>query len=657
MPSDDDLQIQIGLTERKYLQQMARLEAQTQRAAAKLEQRFIAANTRSAKSFQQVEKSSSALANGGLRQILMQLSQVSQQGAATGQWGRALSIQAADISLAFGTAGIAVGALISALGPLALDLLESKDAAEALTEAMEKLDASLAAMERSSASLAMSGVDVRKKYAALSDEAQRLFDIQYRLAQLNAQEALRGATQGLAESMGLGGVLDVIPAQVRDISAAIEDLKRERDSLSDPSQMSDEAFLAANKRIAVIDGEIASLKSLGRNLDEVGKMFGFSGREAEQFGASVVARFAEIGQAQGPEQQAEQMQELVDYIWNASENLKDADDEGKALYQRLVDVVSKALELSSIDIAKGFREAKEEAEGLSYAPGPPRRRETSDLAPKTSIRPQMPSVNFGESTKDNPNKTGGGGMSEAERERNRLLSERDRILRSLETAQDAYNRQLADLNKLEEMGELSSEQYQEALADLDQALVEAEFANVISGIDSVSKALAEARLNGENMGEAVVSALRSILAQMAARQLTELFTGLLGLGDVGRSMLGRLLGVGGQRASGGKVRAGVPYMVGEHGPEPFIPDVNGQILSAASARDVMSGGAQRGGGGMTVNVFPQPGQEVERRETQGPDGESILDLIMGEVGRGIESGRFDPEYMARFGNKPTVKRR
>lgn len=53
-------------------------------------------------------------------------------------------------------------------------------------------------------------------------------------------------------------------------------------------------------------------------------------------------------------------------------------------------------------------------------------------------------------------------------------------------------------------------------------------------------------------------------------------------------------GLGGGRANGGPVRAGVPYWVGENGPEPFIPDSNGTILSNSQA--------QRGLGGQPMQV-------------------------------------------------------
>jgi len=60
-----------------------------------------------------------------------------------------------------------------------------------------------------------------------------------------------------------------------------------------------------------------------------------------------------------------------------------------------------------------------------------------------------------------------------------------------------------------------------------------------------------------------------------------------GGGTVINGILSGLFG----RASGGPVSAGVPYMVGEHGPELFVPRVPGRVARAG-----------HGGAGTTVNV-------------------------------------------------------
>ena len=63
--------------------------------------------------------------------------------------------------------------------------------------------------------------------------------------------------------------------------------------------------------------------------------------------------------------------------------------------------------------------------------------------------------------------------------------------------------------------------------------------------------------------------------------------GVLGLG----SLIGSIFGLPG-RATGGPVSPGRPYLVGERGPELFVPTSAGQV-------DAGSGG---GGGGRAVNV-------------------------------------------------------
>lgn len=85
-----------------------------------------------------------------------------------------------------------------------------------------------------------------------------------------------------------------------------------------------------------------------------------------------------------------------------------------------------------------------------------------------------------------------------------------------------------------------------------------------------------------NLGDAVKKTIDGIVAQMLAAKLA---TALFG-SDIGKGNLGGIVGQGvnflgslfGARAAGGDVIAGKAYMVGERGPEPFIPRVNGTVL-------------------------------------------------------------------------------
>lgn len=65
-------------------------------------------------------------------------------------------------------------------------------------------------------------------------------------------------------------------------------------------------------------------------------------------------------------------------------------------------------------------------------------------------------------------------------------------------------------------------------------------------------------------------------------------------------------GIGG-RASGGPVKAGRPYLVGEEGPELITPTRNGYVHTADATRHMAAGGGGGGGGSWNILVAPGPG--------------------------------------------------
>jgi hypothetical protein len=83
------------------------------------------------------------------------------------------------------------------------------------------------------------------------------------------------------------------------------------------------------------------------------------------------------------------------------------------------------------------------------------------------------------------------------------------------------------------------------------------------------------------------------------------------------NLTGQLTGEYGQglgfkkRATGGPVDAGTPYMVGEKGPELFVPSGYGRIVDAFSTNKALlsnAGGSMggSGGGNVTINVNVSP---------------------------------------------------
>lgn len=107
----------------------------------------------------------------------------------------------------------------------------------------------------------------------------------------------------------------------------------------------------------------------------------------------------------------------------------------------------------------------------------------------------------------------------------------------------------------------------------------------------IETALGRAIVSGKFGFEDLKRVALSAMAQIASASLRALFAPAAGsggpalLGGLG-SLVQGLLGAPG-RAIGGPVNAGRPYMVGERGPELFVPSTTGRIESAGwRPRDV-----------------------------------------------------------------------
>jgi len=99
---------------------------------------------------------------------------------------------------------------------------------------------------------------------------------------------------------------------------------------------------------------------------------------------------------------------------------------------------------------------------------------------------------------------------------------------------------------------------------------------------SLSRALADGKLGFDDLRRIAVSALSDIAGQALRLDFGAIFGG-------GGGLIGSLLGLPG-RATGGQVSAGRAYMVGERGPELFVPTAAGRVEANGS------------GGGRPVNI-------------------------------------------------------
>ena len=142
----------------------------------------------------------------------------------------------------------------------------------------------------------------------------------------------------------------------------------------------------------------------------------------------------------------------------------------------------------------------------------------------------------------------------------------------------------------------------------------------------------------KSLKDAFSDMAQSILSDLIRMQIQESITGPLS-GFLSKG-LGSLFGGGGGFASGfagapalGFADGGVtssrrPYLVGERGPEMFVPNMTGRVVPTKSL----------GGGEVTVNVINNTGAQTRTEETQGPNGAKSIDIIIDEsVARNIGS--------------------
>jgi hypothetical protein len=106
------------------------------------------------------------------------------------------------------------------------------------------------------------------------------------------------------------------------------------------------------------------------------------------------------------------------------------------------------------------------------------------------------------------------------------------------------------------------------------------------------------------------------ITRMIANNFAQSLLG--GMGQTGGGMFGgfaqSLFGglFGGGLAGGGPVSGGTPYIVGENGPELFIPQASGRIANNAEVRGM-------GKGGTTINISVEGQVDMRSRQQLAAD--------------------------------------
>ncbi|SFD16991.1 hypothetical protein [Salipiger profundus] len=310
-----------------------------------------------------------------------------------------------------------------------------------------------------------------------------------------------------------------------------------------------------------------------------------------------------------------------------------------------------------------------DADAISYGPQNGRRPSVDlrpgENAPETSLRPQLPSVDFGfgtpEPSSGGSRASGGGGggsrsvddfRREVERTREeiaRLEAEAVALAAVAETGfeyGDAvdYARKKAEL--LYEAQAAGKELTPEMRAEIDELALAYTRAGQAAddAADELKKIEENTQRGAEAMSDLFMSifdgsktageALRDLLVQIIEIQLQQRMLAAAGSAGGFFGFFGSLLS--GARAGGGPVSAGGAYLINENTPrsEVFVPSQSGGVLNVPQAQAALRGSAQSAPApvvNMKTEIVPPPGGSArEERETL-PDGTRLQRYIVSEA--------------------------
>lgn len=225
---------------------------------------------------------------------------------------------------------------------------------------------------------------------------------------------------------------------------------------------------------------------------------------------------------------------------------------------------------------------------------------------------------------------GAKGLSDAEKELNRIRQEGELITERNRTAYEKYSLAVQEAQKALKAGAIDQTTYQRELIRLQHELsdettrgmetaTEATDELAVSIRSSLSNAFEDAIFDAKNFSAGMTSILDGIARQIARKgfidPLSNSLTGLIGNAFSGGNSLpwqksgGILSGIGSMLgfADGGSPPVGVPSIVGERGPEIFVPKTAGMVVPNHAL----------GGSNVTVQNTWNIGDGVTQRQLAG----------------------------------------
>lgn len=219
-------------------------------------------------------------------------------------------------------------------------------------------------------------------------------------------------------------------------------------------------------------------------------------------------------------------------------------------------------------------------------------------------------------------------------ESNKALSDYMQILEDIKTPQDEFNEKIARLNELQAQFGLTqqqvndatkvyTEELQDALkGDTEDALKSLE--NAVQGFgrkfeDTFIQASMTGKFQFKSLAASILEDIARILLRVSViNPIVNYLTGANQKGG-GGGLLGKIFtsfGKIGKKATGGDTLGNRPYIVGEKGPELFMPGKAGRVMPNGQTMSVLNGGGSSGTTIVQNLNFSMGVQETVRREIQ-----------------------------------------
>lgn len=640
------LELPIGLTEQKFLQQLARIEAKAIGSARKAEQAFVKGNAQIGKSFGTM----SGQARAGLQNVSYQMQDIFVQIQGGQGATRALSQQLPQLLSGFGVVGAAMGTVAAIAIPLAASFIQTGDGADELAKATDEAQKAMAAFRVAMENADVSAAELQTRFGEMSGAARQMLTT---LAETAEARAI----------IKQGAAVDALQGRFAELTSMVQTYNN---LLSSPDALYQADAVTWLEQINKQYG--LTIPQAERLLEVVDDIDSASGSERAAMLADISTILKEAAKNGGMVD--EEMINLTDSAAQAALAVAEIDNAnfGNAVAQvdtlaaRLGNLIAQANGAAAALNAAGVfvgsdgsvqtgargRDASTdwrfEDPGKDYDTlGERRAREAAAKAAAEAREARAGAAGAG----GGGSKGGGSGrmpkaetpfFANAERDLQNLDRQLDLIGKSNEevaTAKarwellDEVKRRGIPLNaELSAQIDAQASQFGRLTGELERA--EASQQQFEQAVDGIADAFAGALVAGESLREGLAQVFKQIASDILNSGIQNALSGAFGGGGFnpfalfggGDALSGALRGAGlPARAMGGPVTGGQPYLVGERGPEIVVPGASGNVIPNHKI----------GGGGGDVNVRVFVDDEGKLR--------SVIEQVSGNVSaRAVQQG-------------------